>query len=206
MFKCGNINSIAGFIEGIQNGSAKAWEALKNFGKKCIETIKNIDLGAVITLAYVGTVLYIVNKIADAAKSFGSFAESIGGVATSIQDVFTAISDGITKYVKAKVLETRSEAILNFAKAIGILAASIYILAKLDSGSLWESVGAIVAISAVIAALTFAVSKMNIKDSVKVSGLGFLILSFSASLLILSRAMKDLSSMSWDEIKKARFL
>ena len=195
-------NSIAGFIEGIQNGAAKAWEALKNFGKKCIETIKNIDLGAVITLAYVGTVLYIVNKIADAAKSFGSFAESIGGVATSIQDVFTAISDGITKYVNAKVLETRSEAILNFAKAIGILAASIYILAKLDSGSLWESVGAIAAISAVLAALTFAVSKMNIKDSVKVSGLGFLILSFSASLLILSRAMKDLSSMSWDEIEK----
>lgn len=195
-------NSIAGFIKGIQNGAAKAWEALKNFGKKCIETIKNIDLGAVITLAYVGALLYIVNKIADAAKSFASFAESIGGVADSIKDVFTAISDGITKYVNAKVMETKSEATLNFAKAIGILAASIYILAKLDSGSLWESVGAIVAISAVLAALTFAVSKMNIKDSVKVSGLGFLILSFSASLLILSRAMKELSSMSWDEIEK----
>ena len=195
-------NSIAGFIKGIQNGAAKAWEALKNFGKKCIETIKNIDLGAVITLAYVGALLYIVNKIADAAKSFASFAESIGGVADSIKDIFTAISDGITKYVNAKVMETKSEATLNFAKAIGILAASIYILAKLDSGSLWESVGAIAAISAVLAALTFAVSKMNIKDSVKVSGLGFLILSFSASLLILSRAMKELSSMSWDEIEK----
>lgn len=195
-------NSIAGFIKGIQNGAAKAWEALKNFGKKCIETIKNIDLGAVITLAYVGALLYIVNKIADAAKSFASFAESIGGVADSIKGVFTAISDGITKYVNAKVMETKSEATLNFAKAIGILAASIYILAKLDSGSLWESVGAIAAISAVLAALTFAVSKMNIKDSVKVSGLGFLILSFSASLLILSRAMKELSSMSWDEIEK----
>lgn len=195
-------NSIAGFIKGIQNGAAKAWEALKNFGKKCIETIKNIDLGAVITLAYVGALLYIVNKIADAAKSFASFAESIGGVADSIKGVFTAISDGITKYVNAKVMETKSEATLNFAKAIGILAASIYILAKLDSGSLWESVGAIAAISAVLAALTFAVSKMDIKDSVKVSGLGFLILSFSASLLILSRAMKDLSSMSWDEIEK----
>lgn len=195
-------NSIAGFIKGIQNGAAKAWEALKNFGKKCIETIKKIDLGAVITLAYVGTLLYIVNKIADAAKSFASFAESIGGVADSIKGVFTAISDGITKYVNAKVMETKSEATLNFAKAIGILAASIYILAKLDSGSLWESVGAIAAISAVLAALTFAVSKMDIKDSVKVSGLGFLILSFAASLLILSRAMKDLSSMSWDEIEK----
>ena len=195
-------NSIAGFIKGIQNGAAKAWEALKNFGKKCIETIKKIDLGAVITLAYVGTLLYIVNKIADVAKSFASFAESIGGVADSIKDVFTAISDGITKYVNAKVMETKSEATLNFAKAIGILAASIYVLAKLDSGSLWESVGAIAAISAVLAALTFAVSKMNIKDSVKVSGLGFLILSFSASLLILSRAMKELSSMSWDEIEK----
>ena len=195
-------NSIAGFIKGIQNGAAKAWEALKNFGKKCIETIKNIDFGAVITLAYVGALLYIVNKIADAAKSFASFAESIGGVADSIKEVFTAISDGITKYVNAKVMETKSEATLNFAKAIGILAASIYILAKLDSGSLWESVGAIAAISAVLAALTFAVSKMDIKDSVKVSGLGFLILSFSASLLILSRAMKDLSSMSWDEIEK----
>lgn len=195
-------NSIAGFIKGIQNGAVKAWEALKNFGKKCIETIKKIDLGAVITLAYVGTLLYIVNKIADAAKSFASFAESIGGVADSIKGVFTAISDGITKYVNAKVMETKSEATLNFAKAIGILAASIYILAKLDSGSLWESVGAIAAISAVLAALTFAVSKMDIKDSVKVSGLGFLILSFAASLLILSRAMKDLSSMSWDEIEK----
>ena len=195
-------NSIAGFIEGIQNGASKAWEALKNFGKKCIETLKGVDFGSVIILAYVGTVLYIVNKIADAAKSFGSFAESIGGVVNSIQDIFTAISDGITKYVKAKVLETRSEAILNFAKAIGILAASIYILAKLDSGSLRESVGAIAAISVVLAALSFAVSKMDIKDSVKVSGLGFFILSFSASLLILSRAMKKLSSMSWDEIGK----
>ena len=195
-------NSIAGFIEGIQNGASKAWEALKNFGKKCIETLKGVDFGSVITLAYVGTVLYIVNKIADAAKSFGSFAESIGGVANSIQDIFTAISDGITKYVKAKVLETRSEAILNFAKAIGILAASIYILAKLDSGSLWESVGAIASISLVLTVLTFAISKMNIKDFVKVSGLGFLILSFSASLLILSRAMKKLSSISWDEIRK----
>lgn len=195
-------NSIAGFIEGIQNGASKAWEALKNFGKKCIETLKGVDFDSVITLAYVGTVLYIVNKIADAAKSFGSLAESIGGVVNGIQDIFTAISDGITKYVKAKVLETRSEAILNFAKAIGILAASIYILAKLDSGSLWESVGAIASISLVLTVLTFAISKMNIKDFVKVSGLGFHILSFSVSLLILSRAMKKLSSISWDEIKK----
>ena len=193
-------DTMSKFVEGIQNGSSKVFEVIKNFGIKVIEFIKNIDFGAVLTMVFAGGLTFAVVKIAKALESFGSIAESLGGMFSNIGIGVNNLLTNIGASFKAKALETKSKAILNFALAIGILAASIYVLAKIDTKSLWTAVGVIAALAVIIGGLAFAVSKFTATDSVQIAGFALVIFALGSALIKMAIIMKLLSTMSWDEL------
>ena len=193
-------NAIAGFVLGIKEGASNAWEALKSFGRKCIEIIKSIDFRAVLAAVLVGGITATAYKMAKALESFGQLFSGLGSMFSNVGKGVNNLLTSIGESFKAKAFETKSKAILNFAIAIGILAASIYVLAQLDSGPMWEAVGVIAAMVAVISLMAFAISKLNLKESVKIGSFALGLVGIGASLLMLSSAMKRLSGMSDDEI------
>ena len=196
-------NVIAGFVNGIQNGASTAWEALKSFGQKCIDIIKGIDFGALLFAVFAGSIWFTVNKLIGVLDKFANPFSKLGGMFGAIGSGLNTMFTDIGKSFKAKAFETKSKAIRNFAISIGILAASIYVLAKLaknDSGAMWEAVGVIAALAAVLGILSAAVGKWGAKEGLK---LGVFFAAISMAILNLAVALKVLGGMSWDQLSVA---
>lgn len=196
-------NVIAGFVNGIRSGASTAWEALKTFGQKCIDIIKNIDFGAVLTTVFIGGVLFTANKLVGVLDKFANPFDKLGGMFDAIGSGLNTMFTDIGKSFKAKAFEKKSKAILNFAISIGILAASIYMLAKLaknDSGAMWEAFGMIAALAAVVGVLAVAVSRVKPSEVKKI---GATLLALSSAMFVLALALKILGGMSWNQLAVA---
>ena len=196
-------NVIAGFVQGIQNGASIAWNALKSFGAKCIEVVKGIDFGAVLSIVFVGSTLLIANRFAKVLDKFASPFAKLGSMFGAIGDGIKSMFIDIGKYFKTKGLEKTSKSVLNFAISIGILSASIFVLAKLaktDSGYMWEAFGMIASLAAVIGILAAVFSKIK---PAEVQKIGSTLLALSSALFILALALKMLGGMSWSQLAVA---
>ena len=196
-------DTLSNFVDGLQNGASTVWNFLKGFGSKIVKFIKNIDFGSVLIMAFAGGLMFAIIKISKALESFGALAKGLGNMFENFGTGVNNLLTGIGASFKAKELETKSKAILNFAIAIGILAASIFVLSRIESKDLWEAVGAVAALAAIIGGLVFAVSKFKSTDSMQVAAFALVIYTLGSALIKLSIAMKILSTMSWDELKVA---
>ena len=108
---------------------------------------------------------------------------------------------GIGKDFKSKAFERKSQAILNFAKSIALLAASLFLISRIDSAKLWESVGAIAALAAVMTGMAIAIGKLgNVKNPTKQLPIVGTILAIAVSMGIMAKAMKKLSGISEDQV------
>ena len=114
--------------------------------------------------------------------------------------------ESIGAQFKAAAFEKRMNGVLNFAKAIGILALSIFLLANIETGKLWATIGAIAALAAImagLAALSGLLSRNKqglVNFDFGVTAMG--ILGIAASILILSIALKKLSSIDQADLPK----
>ena len=197
---------IQGLVNGIQNGFSIVINTIKSLGKKCISSIKEINFGKVFAVGVGAGMLAITYKMADgfktlskAVEEFSAPAKGVGKLLTSFGSVFDSISASITKRTKAKNFETVSKGILNMALAIGVLAASLVVLSKVDEDSLERAVITIGIMAATLVGLSLALSKMDkfgdfSKPTVSILAIG-------ASLLLVSEAMSKLNSMNPDQMK-----
>ena len=196
-------NVIAGFVEGIKKGSVKAYDALKKFGSKCIEKIKEIDFGAVLTAVFVGGVFITVNKLIKVLDKFANPFDKLGGVFDSFKNGIDSLFVSINKYVKSKTLYKTSDSVLNFAKAIGILVGSMYLLYRVISKdddaakTLWHAFGMMVALAGILGVLMVAMNKIKPGSALKI---GSALIALSTSLLILAGAVKILSKLEWTQL------
>lgn len=197
---------IQGLVNGIQNGFSTVINTIKSLGKKCISSIKEINFGKVFAVGVGAGMLAITYKMADgfktlskAVEAFSAPAKGVGKLLTSFGSVFDSISASITKRTKAKNFETVSKGILNMALAIGVLAASLVVLSKVDEDSLERAVITIGIMAATLVGLSLALSKMDkfgdfSKPTVSILAIG-------ASLLLVSEAMSKLNDMNPDQMK-----
>lgn len=197
---------IQGLVNGIQNGFSTVINTIKSLGKKCISSIKEINFGKVFAVGVGAGMLAITYKMADglktlskAVEAFSAPAKGVGKLLTSFGSVFDSISASITKRTKAKNFETVSKGILNMALAIGVLAASLVALSKVDEDSLERAVITIGIMAATLVGLSLALSKMDkfgdfSKPTVSILAIG-------ASLLLVSEAMSKLNGMNPDQMK-----
>lgn len=191
-------NVILGFIEGLKNGASALIEAMGEIVQNLIDVVNNIDWGDV---AFVGIMVgagLLVNKFLNIFDKFGNAFESFGKIGESISGVFESLSSTIEGLGKAKKFNMYTDGILNIAKAIGILAASLALLTYIDQGKLLGAVGALLAVTAGLAAVSIAASKIDSTGGIlKLSGLA---LALGTSLLIMSGAMKIISTIDPERI------
>ena len=186
-------NVIEGFVEGLKNGTTTLVEAIGEVIQKVIDTAQNIDWG---DAAFVGIIVgagFLVNKFLNIFDKFGNAFESFGKIGESISGVFNTISDSLKGLAKAKKFNMYTDGILNIAKAIGILAASLALLTYVDQGKLLGAVGSLIALVVALGVLSKVASKIdNTKGMVKI---GLMAASLGVSLLMLSAAMKIISTI-----------
>ena len=188
-------NVIEGFIGGIKSGISSLLSLLGSIGDKCINVLGAIDFGKIFAVGISGGIFYTANHLLNTLESFATLPAGIGKMTSSIGKFF----DSLSASIKPNKWKTMSKAVMELAAAIGVLSASVYVLAQLETDKLWSAIGALSALAGILGVLSFAVSKMN------VSGGGFkqLAVTFvgiSASLYIMSSAIKKLEFLKKDNI------
>lgn len=201
---------IAGLAVGLKNGISEVVDVAGGIGQaifdaistglnKLIEFLKDVDFGAVLAAGIGIGGLVIVGKFVKALESLISPIEGIGDMFEGLGDMF----EGIGKNFKASAWEKRAKAFLNMALAVGVLAAAVAVLARLDSGSLWGAVGAVAALTALMAGLAFIVGKFGPKDTLNLIGFGTALLGLGTAILMISSAVKKLAELEGGDLTKA---
>ena len=192
-------NIIQGLINGIKSFLDNLWEVVSGIGSKLIELFGQIDWGNVFAaLLSVGGMVALY-KFASAISALTAPLEGLGDVLEGVGNILDAFSGTI----KAFNFKVKAEAIKTFAIAIAILAGSVLVLSFIPVAQLWNAVGVIAALAAVITGLSIAVGKFGTGGIVDTAKIGGLLLSLSTSFLLLAGTMKILSGMSWAELEKA---
>ncbi|MDO5397614.1 MAG: tape measure protein [bacterium] len=184
-------NVIQGFINGVESGLSALFSLFGNIGQKCIDILSQIDFSKVFAVGISGGIIYTANNLLNTIKAFAAPAEGIGHMTNSIGSFF----DALTENIKPNKWKNISKTVMELAIAIGVLSASVYVLAGLETDKLWGAIGALGALAAILGVLSFAVSKMDISGE----GFGKLALVFvglAASLYIMGSAIKKLEFLN----------
>lgn len=194
-------NIIQGLINGLQNGLGALWGVIKNVGLKCIEFLKKIDWGAVLAGGISVGIIYTAKKLSDAIEILAAPLEGVGDLLSGVGKAFSGLGKALGSFAdkwKAKKWEAISKIILSVGISIGILAASVYVLAQIEPGKLWGAIGALAALAAIVTVLSLVASKIKSEGSfVK---LAVMLVGVSAALLIMASALKKLEFLNENNI------
>ena len=210
--RLGPLAILGNFIKGVFVGIGKAVEktfsfifaAAKGIGNLLSElmgyitsAIQDANFDGLFDMINGGIFAAIGVYIAKFIKSGGDLLDNAGGFMEGIKDVLGGASDALGAFqdsLKADVLK-------KIAIAIGILAASLLVLSLIPSEKLNAALVAITALFGELMGSMAIFSKIIGGDGFKGIGkLSAALISISASLLILSIALKIMSTMSWSEM------
>ena len=205
--------AVEGFINGVKNKASEAWMAIKEFATNFLDAAKSLDWDKIFQVGAIGSGIAILYKLVNAFDKFGkpfeSFAgllDSAGGLLEHSTEKIGKVLGSFSKVLKADAFKLKTEGIRNIAISLGILAASIYVLAQLDADQLGRSVTALIAVSAVLVGLSIAVSKLqessasfNFREGFNFKGFNSAIIQIGAAILLIAAAVKLLSGMDHDK-------
>mgnify|MGYP002568404150 FL=1 len=206
-------------LENVWNIGSKIGEKVVSIGKKIgtaladafgfvdadssFEHFLDIFDSSVISGILVGILLFVNNVkkavsdmsgMTNSAKGmFGSLGKMFNGI-TSVLDSVRACFEEYQKTLKAKTL-------LTIASAIAILTASIVVLSLINPKKLAVALGAITTMATELMAAMWIFNKVD-GDYTGAGKAAILMVGMSAAILILSSAVKKMSSLSWVELSK----
>ena len=185
----------------LQKGIPQIFDFIKTIFSKLLNSVKEFDF-KVNDLFVAGTIiamLLLIKKALDITGKLVSPIESIKGAFDKLGGVFLSLD----KYIKAKTLEVKANAILTFAKAIAILAASIFLLSRIEVGDLAKATLALTAIVGILSVLMLVASKVGEVKGFSFAKLSVLMVSVGIAVALLAVAMKNLAEIDAEDSKRA---
>lgn len=184
----GVTNGIMNVIKKFGDGFVSVFEFIK-------EKVSQINFGHIVTVG-AGVGLFKTLKLFNRyASILEGFVGSIKGVFGAISGVFKSISGLLDTYSK----KLKSEAMLNYAKSVIVLAGALYLIAKIDKDRLWSAVAAMGALMGMLMAFSLICGKVKGMDGTIKSLSG--VITLTLSLLIFVRMLKQMESL---DPKKAK--
>lgn len=190
-----------------------------NLNAKSLLTIA----GAVVALAFGLTILSAVAEGGHLVSALGALAATMGLLvaafwaikAVTDQGLFKNITKGwkglfdvfknsISKYFNAVALKETATALLLFAAAVGVFVVAVGVMAiafkKLGSANVWQSVGAIAVLSAVLVgalwALTAMTKQVGMFDSTKYAMVAVALAGIAVSVTLLAAAVAIIAAVT----------
>ena len=216
--KFGSFNKVA------KKSTIDLQPAINNISSALGDMIRNIDpIKAFLSLlngTLLAGILTKINSIFKTADNgFKSIAKGktfIGSLKETIQSVSGAIktlSKSIAKDLNSFSKLIDAKALKEIAIAIAILSGSLFVLSTIDTDRLGSALAAIstmiVELMGSIAILSKVMSSGSIKnafsgilDAAKINTLASTLIKMAAAILILSFAVKNLASLSWEDLIK----
>lgn len=201
------LGDFSGFWDPIKNAFknvgktlAPAWERVKSWfkdlGSKLSEVLgPNEFNNAVdaINVGMLGSIILLLRKFTKEGLKFGFNFNGVSSIFENLTDTLSAMQSQI-----------KASAILKIAAAVGILAASVLLLSSIDSKAMSRSLGALaVSFGQLIGAFVLMNQLVSgfgtvTQMTILATAMGIL----SGAILILTVAVKNLSTLSWNDTVK----
>ena len=174
--------------------------AIKNFSEP-FEGLNDIFSGT-------GDVLESVSKtIKKSTKSVNKILKSVSGLIKDLGKSLTRLSKSFSKVLKASAFEKKANGIKKLAVSLLILVGALYILAQIDTDTLWNSVLVLGALAGILVGLALAMNKvegasasLSIKDKgINIEGLKAGLVGIGVALLLVAATVKLMGSMNPEE-------
>ena len=215
-------NFIDGIVIGIRNGIQKVIDSAGTIAEPFLNLFEGVDFGKIFAGLATSGIIVSMYKFSSALQALTSPMEGVGSVLESVSGVIEESTKGIAKVIKtsAKVVKSFSkvlsayafkintQGLMNVAKAILILAASVFLISLIDPKRLWESVFVLAVLTAVMLAMAAIVNKMSSqsaiieKGHIEFSTIQSTLLSMGITILMIAAAAKLLGSMDPDQAKR----
>ena len=223
---------VAGLVMGLKNGIPDSLGAVKDLIQPMLDWLKTIDLGAVFAgimgIGMVSTTNKLSNALIAIAEPFSSLSSVFDGVGEVLEGVgkvlkksaraiastiksFSKVLTGFSKVLKANAFETTAKGIKELALALLILVGAIAVLAIIahqDPTALWNAVGALLAVAAILGILAVVTSKMAKsgaiinKEGMTLNTLGSTLIAMGAAILLMAIALKTIGSLDSEQAKQ----
>lgn len=188
-------NFVQGFINGVKDFIGKAVDVVKDFGKKCLDVIKNIDFGAVFVGILSSGVVISLMKISNALESFSAPFEGFGDVLEEVSETVKVFKNSLKGVLKSVKFNLRAKAIKELAIAIGILAASLFLLSLVDPMRLIAPVIAVAAMAGILWGVSSLMAKIDTAGGFNFAKVAAMLLSFGTAMLMMSAVLKIIETM-----------
>jgi tape measure domain-containing protein len=154
-----------------------------------------VDGGAMVLL------ITLINGIKTALEALldSGVVKKVDGFVDSTKNILDEVGDSLQAFQN----KLKSEALLNIAMAIGVLAAALWVLSNIPEEKLMTALQGISILFIEIGALMSAVSKMNPgAGAVKMMAMSSQMKAMALAILILSVALKSLAELEWEEMMR----
>lgn len=163
------------------------------------KTLSGLTFDDVMTSLNKGLIAGIAGSVLAFIKGLSNATKGAKGVLGSLTDIL----DGVTGSLKAMQTNLNASALLKIAGAIAILTVSLFLLSGINQEDLTRG---LVALTTMFVNLfgAFAIFQkvMSPKDVAGITSTATAMLILSAAILVLTTAVKRLSSLSWNELVK----
>jgi tape measure domain-containing protein len=225
-----------GYAIGLSHANEKGVKAATEFTGKVLTTMKDITVeGARNLVSNMPKIMDVISKIPWGSIVFGGMAialvKGVGKLNTTIDKVGAIVANNpltiltkavenytagmknlLTELGKAKKIKAITQMMYSVAVSIGVLAASIYLLSKVDKGGMVRAMIMITFIAAILAALTSlmyfldkkssAWNKVD-KDAKLINSTVLNLIGIAASFLLMAAAFKTLASIKQENVAQA---
>ena len=189
------VNILKSFVNFIAPGlvyfGTTASKALGEFGLSAYEAFSNFDPTNIYNFINAGMGFGILTAIRNFINSGKDILNGASGIVGSIKGLLSSLGDVVNTWKTNKNAET----LMTIAKAIGVLAASLTVLSMIKPERLAGSLGAITVLFAELVAGLSLLNGLTVKKQFKVAGITAAMIGLSTGVLILSAALKTISSV-----------
>ena len=209
-------NTVDGFILGIQNGTSGVWECIRGLFGKVVGWIQNLDFGAVVagivgigTVKAASTAANALDTISSPMEGAGEFLENTAKLVKKVTKPVKNVIKGVAKIEKAVAFNIQMEGVKTLALSLLMLAGAVALLSICDTEKLWNAVGIVGALAAILGVLALGMSKIestsatfSFKDGLNVKGLTTGLIQIGVAILLIAASVRLLGGMQTEEIKR----
>lgn len=171
---------------------------LSQFGSLVLEGFQNANFDQLMSFLQTGFVGGIFLAIRKGIGNIGGFGDMFGG----LNDAFGALTGNLEAMQK----RLQAETLKAIAISIGILAASMFVLSKIDAASLTRATTAMaIGMGQLVAAMALLGNVMKGQGKLALATMPVIAISLvalSTALAILAGSMKIFATMDWEELAK----
>lgn len=197
-------------LESLKTAGSKVKDVFANIAEKIgtffapiVKKIKSIFSGVTITdLIGTGLLAGIFKSIKKFTDAIYDLLENFKGIGESVSGVLDAARDALVLWQK----DIKANILLKIAGAVGILAAALLVISKVDADRVLSSMGAITALLTEVTAVMAGIMKWGtsanalegLSEAAQLGKIAIAMMVIAGAVLILAAALKKCENLNWD--------